>query len=389
MAEKTLEKELKAQKIQLRTDMGTLKTTAYEVLQDMKPTEYTGKITVPEEWTGIIGIAIQDQLAQRFSEGRLEVVHKQRGVYTVESQLYLVSTVEPTLVGKATIFASDSLEEVAKYLRKVWCIPFKGEPIPDSIDKLNKWLHDYGASDIKVAEYKGLIAYSYRIDGHYPSAVSNSDKKEITGFTVTPDGCKKFAEWISKKRPQLVKCWLNAESDIQREKEEANSIASRKLQLTGNTEVVCRVITKCADGSFILQDMNYQTKQFGKEKIKQLFKQGAVNVIDLQVSSDNRLVKKHIDLKKLCREHGPSSPLTVPEQRAILFCGLAYINTCMKPETKQKLCNEIKATGSIDAEDLISMFTYNEQWSWEHFCRLDTACRDKVIDLIYDLAKNQ
>lgn len=387
MSVKTFEKELKAQKIKFKLDMGTLDTTAYKLIQDMKPTEYIGKITVPEKCTGAAGVAILNQLAQRFSEGRLEVVCKQRGVYTVESKLIVLATVLPTTIGKTTIFASDSLEEVAKYLRKIWCIPFEETPIPDSIDKLNKWLHDYGASDIHVKNDGSLITYTYKIDGHYPSHTSDREYHSYSPFDSTPEGCREFAEWIGIQRPQLVKCWLNAESDIQREKDEANSIIARNLQMIGGSGTVCRVAVKCDDGSFILQDTDYQTKQFRKDELKYLIKQGDVRVVDLQVSTDNKLVKKHVDLKQLCRKHDYKSPLTPQEQRAILFCGLAFINTCMKPETKQKYCNKIKNTEGMDADNLISLFTHNKQWNWEHYCNLDTACRDKIMDLIYELAK--
>ena len=154
-----------------------------------------------------------------------------------------------------------------------------------------------------------------------------------------------------------------------------------------NNIPICRVLIHCDDDSYIIQDMNYQTKHFRKEELKQAIKQGQLNVIDLQISKDNRLVKKTVDLKSVCITYSNRHPLTVEQQQAILFYGLAYINSNMTPGKKQKICDEIMIKAGIDADDLVSLFNNNREWTWQRYCYMDTQCRDRIMALIYKLAK--
>ena len=120
-------------------------------------------------------------------------------------------------------------------------------------------------------------------------------------------------------------------------------------------------------------------------------KKGNIEVIDLQISEEDKLIKKTVDLKSVCRPDGCSAdekePLSVEEQKEILFYGLAYINSNIASEDKEKICDEIEGKGSIDADDLISLFTENDKWDAERYYYLDTACSDKVMSLIYEMAK--
>ncbi|MBD5508851.1 MAG: hypothetical protein HDR05_12610 [Lachnospiraceae bacterium] len=155
---------------------------------------------------------------------------------------------------------------------------------------------------------------------------------------------------------------------------------------------VCRMLIHCDDDSYILQDINYNTKQFKKDELKQAIKSGQLNVIDLQVAKGNKLIKKHVDLRSICILNGNMTrnwelpPLTEEQEKKILFYGLAYINSCMTSKSKERVCDDISFPRNSDAEHLVSLFTDNKSWSWNKYSGLSIMCNNKIMKLIYELA---
>lgn len=396
MALQVLEKELKNNKYSLKTDMGTYKNNAFSIMQNMMPTEYTGEIDVPDIYKSENGVWELQKTVDIFSGGILRVEPIGNGGCLLTCHLKILCTITPHSLYRVNIAKSDTVEEMAEYLRRYWCIPLKQsyEPIPDTLEKLHEWLRDYGASDIKVHKDGEMFKYNYRIDTHYPSNIA---EKDYTGFAVYVKSIKEMAVWLTKQRYQLVRVWSpEEERDLIYEVKGDTLIEDewisekRGEQRFIVDEIVCRVLKQYDDGSYVLQDISYKTKRVNENIIKEAIKSGKLKVLDLQISEEDILIKKPVDLKKVCRPYGCGAegkePLSIEEQKVIVFYGLAYINSSITSEDKEKICNEIKETGSIDADELISMFTENDKWSYTRYCRLGTACSDAVIYLIYELA---
>ena len=382
MAIKTYEKELKGKKISFKTMEGTYKSTAYDTMKDMMPTEYRGDIklnyvfTSPDWCDSNLAITTLQDVVRMFKGDTLEVVNNQ-GLHVVLT-LKCYTTIPVMTVGKVVIASSNSPAELAAWLRKYWCIPLDLDNydcmhIPDSIDKLNYWLHNYGADDIKVDTSKnGLLGYTYKVDGKHPRVTGDSD---MHSFGPYSNSCEEMAVWIAQERPQVVKIWdIREENTVRRN---SKSMAAPAIK--------CRVIGRKGD-MFALQDIDYfSTKCLDKEALKIALHNKKLDVINMQLDKANRLVKKHVDLKSVCRPYSNRNPLEHEEVRNILFYGLAYIYN-MDLDTKKKWCMKIKKSYGMDAEDIISMFIDNHGWNEQRYNSLDTACRDKVIYLIYELA---
>lgn len=138
-----------------------------------------------------------------------------------------------------------------------------------------------------------------------------------------------------------------------------------------------------------IMDMKGRKATLEINDIKNRIIMNQVEVIDMQIIKDGRLVSKKVDFRDLYKhvefhneEHGA---LSIKEQQLILFYGLARINQ-ITIQAKKKLFEKIEALHSIDEENLKSIFTDNENWDYNKYSSLDTGCRDKVIGLIYYIA---
>lgn len=146
---------------------------------------------------------------------------------------------------------------------------------------------------------------------------------------------------------------------------------------------------KNSDGTYTTIDMQGNKRSLKVKDIKSLMLNEQLNVIDLQIDKTGRLVNKKVEFRDICRQiniyNREHKALSVEEQELILFYGLARINQ-LSIKTKEKLFEKIEAIHTMDEEDLKSLFTDNENWNFHRYRYLDTACRDKVIELIYYLA---
>lgn len=143
---------------------------------------------------------------------------------------------------------------------------------------------------------------------------------------------------------------------------------------------------KNSDGTYTTIDMQGNKRSLKVKDIKSLMLNEQLNVIDLQIDKNGRLVNKKVEFRDICRQvNNYNRALSVEEQELILFYGLARINQ-LSIKTKEKLFKKIEALHTIDEEDLKSLFTDNENWNFHRYRYLDTACSDKVIELIYYLA---
>ena len=214
MALNILEKELKKMKYSLKTDMGTYKNNAFSIMQNMMPTEYIGEIDVPDIYKSKDAISVLQKTVEMFSNGKLKIEQgDEDGKCLLICNLDIVCTITPYNVGTTTIATSDTVEEMAVYLRRYWCIPLKQsyEPIPDTMEKLHEWLRDYGASDIKVHKDGELFEYTYRIDSAYPNRVAEND---YTGFSMCVKSIKEMAVWLAEERYQLIRVWSPEEEKV-------------------------------------------------------------------------------------------------------------------------------------------------------------------------------
>lgn len=405
MALKVLEQQLKKQKFSLRTDMGTWKSNAYDVMKDMMPREYKGKINVPEDFKKDGGNTLikLNECIDMFLPNKLHVdVDFENGKSYFEITLHerCMQTVNRAYLGSVVIVKTDTLEDAAIYLRRYWQLPlsFEYAPIPDSIEKINKWLHDFGGDNLKV--YVGEEKYG----GYFKCADTENNNKELLIGRYFGKDPREYAICIAQHIPNITKIWSYQEEKRIEDNQKADRLIyetyadfskldsmDRGCFILGRTPI-CRVLAH-NENIYTLQDTAYNTKTVTKDALKQAMKQGKINVLGLQITKDGRLVKKTVNLKSVCTPYKGMNgdwdlpEMTVEHQHVILFCGLAYINSNMSPELKREICEKIAARDSMDSQDLISIYTHNDQWSNDYYWKLDTQCRDRIIDMIYTLNK--
>lgn len=339
-----------------------------EILRNL-PTEYEGKIEIPSiyyapNYRGIFKLA-----------KTVKMFNKNLFVEPLGETYYLLSYrthLEPTgrYDKSISIASTNSTVEMAEYLRRYWCIPLKQKyaPIPNTVAKLNKWLREYGA--------KGRV-----INTAYKS------EKEV----------RELAVQLGNKIPSVVKIWSPEEeqevlykaNSSTEAKENWTSKYSYKTELTPQTTlteipstvIVCRVLKQYDDNSYLIEDMNYQTKRIGREQLKQAMSRKQLDVIDLQIDKADRLVRKKVDLKGICRKELKAGYCASKE---LIFYSLAFIKN-LSNEQKEKYLKKIKATYEIDAEDFSNMFIHNNEFTYENYARMDTQARDSLVYFLYQL----
>lgn len=353
-----------------RTDyeLACSKEDKAEILRNL-PTEYEGKIEIPSiyyapNYRGIFKLA-----------KTVQMFNKNLFVEPLGETYYLLSYrthLEPTgrYNRSISLASTNSTVEMAEYLRRYWCIPLKQKyaPIPNTVEKLNKWLREYGA--------KGRV-----INTAYKS------EKEI----------RELAVQIGNKVPSVVKIWSPEEeqevlykaNSSTGAKENWTSKYNYKTELTPQTTlteipstvIVCRVLKKYEDNSYLIEDMNYQTKRISREQLKQAMSRKQLDVIDLQIDKADRLVRKKVDLEGICRKELKAGYCASKE---LIFYSLAFIKN-LSNEQKEKYLKKIKATYEIDAEDFSNMFIHNNEFTYENYARLDTQARDSLVYFLYQL----
>lgn len=163
---KVVEDFLKKQRVRFRTTMGKYENNLYNIMMDMMPEPYTGEIVVPdnikkveEEDPNGLGKTFArmalDYYVSNYTQGVVRVENRGNGVCSLDVDLVIMNTIPKVHTGHYVVDLSDSITNLAKYVRKYWNIPL--EDVPSPYRKVYYRLHDRcedGSIVVQNSEYE-------------------------------------------------------------------------------------------------------------------------------------------------------------------------------------------------------------------------------------------